>query len=278
MISFVRKWLPIGFAVILVVLSLALLLVHRQVGLRLAQRWASPSKSETTPTYWTSAMKDEDKSLLVATPAPRQVESVRESTFYKFYRGNPNRKEIALTFDDGPHVNSTPKLLETLKQYHVKATFFIVGSRAAEHPELVEEEALAGHCLANHTYHHDRLTKVPNAAVPSEITTCTDLIKKITGQTTHYFRPPGGTFDRKVTDIAQSLGYLTILWTVNTGDFETQDSNLIAQRALRHIENGSIILFHDRGMPTILALQQIIPELKNQGYRFVTIDEMVTNN
>ncbi len=221
-------------------------------------------------------MTDEDKHLLVATPAPRQVELVRESNFRKFYRGNPAYKEVALTFDDGPYTESTPQLLATLRQYHVKATFFVVGARIEEHPELLKEHVADGHSLANHTYHHDRLTKVPNAAVPAEITECTEIIKKVTGKTTRLFRPPGGTFDREVTDIAQALGYQTILWTINTGDFETKDPKVVERRALQGVENGSIILFHDR-VSTAKALPNIITTLRNQGYRFVTIEEMMAH-
>lgn len=275
-LSSLSKWTPLALLILLLLLSLLLLSSHRRVGSWLASFRGTPAAGATAA-WWPSAMQDVDRHLLVATPAPRQLEVIRESTFQKFYRGNPAHKEVALTFDDGPHPDSTPRLLEMLRQLHVKATFFVVGTRIETHPELLKAEAADGHCLGNHTFHHDRLTKVPNAAVPAEISDCTELIRKVTGQTTRLFRPPGGTFDRAVTDIAQSLGYQTILWTINTGDYETTDSHLIAQRALRGIENGSIILFHDRGQATVNALPEIVSTLKNQGYLFVTIEEMLAH-
>jgi peptidoglycan/xylan/chitin deacetylase (PgdA/CDA1 family) len=225
--------------------------------------------------YWQSALKDEDKGLLVTTPTPTPVEPIHSVYLHKFYRGDPSKKQVALTFDDGPHPAWTPKLLAVLKKYHVKATFFVVGMRAEKNPELIRQEVADGHCIANHTYHHNRLAKDPVAMVSAEIQQCSAVIKQITGKAPRFFRPPGGTFDTQVTDTVDSLGYLTVLWTVNTGDFERPTAQVIEDRALRGVRNGAIFLFHDGVPQTIEALPEIITKLRAQGYEFVTIDEMV---
>lgn len=257
----------------LVTLTIALVVgavIFRNAQLRTAQY--AGRASELT---WQDTLKDEDRSLLVAVPAPSQLEAVHSATFEKIYRGNRNKKLIALTFDDGPHPGKTPQLLAVLRQYNVHATFFVVGKRAEEDPELVQQEVADGHCIGDHTYHHDRLTQIPNADMAPEITACADVIKKITGKYPRYFRPPGGTFDREVTNTAQQLGYKVVLWSINPGDFERPTTQVLEDHILREANNGAIILFHDGVQQTIDALPTIITKLRARGFQFVTIDEMV---
>jgi peptidoglycan-N-acetylglucosamine deacetylase len=109
--------------------------------------------------FWCNARKAVDKSVLELV-AQHQAELQRGLRFCKLMRGDPTRKQIALTFDDGPHPSYTPKLLAILQQYHVKATFFLVGEMAEKYPELARAEATAGHSIGNHTYHHVSLFKI----------------------------------------------------------------------------------------------------------------------
>ncbi|HEX2948498.1 MAG TPA: polysaccharide deacetylase family protein [Armatimonadota bacterium] len=221
-------------------------------------------------------MKDEEKSVIMATPIPHQFEAIQSASFQKFYRGNPTRKEVAFTFDDGPHKGITEQLLAVLKQYNVKATFFVVGKKAEQSPELVKTEFADGHCIANHTYHHDRLVALSKTTLATEIDSCSDVINKITGKRPQFFRPPGGTMDVLVTNMAQELGYRTVLWSINSGDFERPGKRVIINRVMKCVSNGSIILFHDGVQQTIDALPEIITTLRGQGYEFVTIDDMVS--
>ncbi|MFH0800833.1 MAG: polysaccharide deacetylase family protein [bacterium] len=118
-------------------------------------------------------------------------------------RGIPGIKHLALTFDDGPHPQYTPALLKILEHYHVKATFFLVGEVAEAHPDLVRAEAAAGHCIANHTYRHVKLTRVPPDMVATEIKACGEVLKAITGKAPRFFRPPGGDYNDQVLEVAE---------------------------------------------------------------------------
>jgi len=188
--------------------------------------------------------------------------------------GNPRLRTIALTFDDGPHPQFTPQLLKILKQYDVKATFFVVGEMAEKHPELIRAERAAGHLVGNHTYHHVNLTKIPVLEIATEWQACQDVIRSITGETMRFARPPGGDYDGDVVRAAMGLGLITVLWTDDPGDYASPGGRTIAKRVLRRVGNGGIILLHDGVQQTVDVLPQLLDYLKGRGYRFVTVDEM----
>lgn len=204
-----------------------------------------------------------------------RAEAERGEHLRKLMRGDPSRKWIALTFDDGPHMGYTPKLLTILKRYNVKATFFVVGVKAEEAPYLVLDEIRAGHSIGNHTYHHVNLTRIPAHLVAAEIYACGDVLKTITGRSTHLFRPPGGDYSEDVGEMANILGYTLILWTDDPGDYARPGGYTIETRTLGHVSNGAVILLHDGIQETIDVLPTIIETLKKRGYRFVTVDEML---
>ena len=191
--------------------------------------------------------------------------------------GNRAKKQLALTFDDGPNSKVTPQLLAVLKWYHVKATFFLVGARVDANPELVKAEYAEGHCLGNHTYHHDRLTKIGPSEYRAEIRDCAQAIERATGQPPRFFRPPGGRCDAQVTHTAEQLGCQTVLWTVNPGDFRHPGSARIENDVIGGARNGAIILLHDGVQETVDALPNIIETLRGRGFRFVTLDEMIAD-
>ena len=190
-------------------------------------------------------------------------------------RGDVTRKMIALTIDDGPHARFTPQLLAVLNKYHVKATFFLVGKMAEKYPDLVLEEVADGHAIGNHTYHHVDLTTIPAVDVATEIKACGEVIKHITGKAPHLFRPPGGDFDFQVTTASAELGYTTVLWSDDPGDYASPGIPVITTRTLDHATNGGIILLHDGVQQTVDALPTIIESLRARGYEFVTVDEMM---
>ncbi len=189
-------------------------------------------------------------------------------------RGNPQERTLALTFDDGPHPVFTPRLLAILRRYHVKATFFVVGKMAQQHPELVRAEVAAGHLIGNHTFHHVNLTRIPDSEVRNEWLACQLVVKGITGQTMRYDRPPGGDWDASVVREAERLGLTTVLWTDDPGDYASPGDRKIETRVLDRINNGGIILLHDGIQQTLDVLPQIIEHLQSHGYRFVTVDQM----
>ena len=195
--------------------------------------------------------------------------------FHVLDHGDPRRKWLALTFDDGPHPAYTPKLLAILKQYNVRATFFLVGKMAEQYPDLVRAEMAAGHELGNHTYHHVNLLEIPVGAVATEIKACGEVIQGITGQAPGLFRPPGGDYDKRVAETAESLGYTMVLWTDDPADYASPGVKLVTSRVLCDLSDGGIVLLHDGVQQTVDLLAPLLAVLKAKGYEFVTADEML---
>lgn len=193
----------------------------------------------------------------------------------KLMHGDYRKKQIALTFDDGPHPAFTPKLLALLTKHKVKATFFVVGEMAEKHPELVRAEAAAGHVIANHTYHHVNLVKIPATQVAAEISACGEVVQSITGRAPHLFRPPGGDYNDRVAEVGEALGYTTVLWTDDPGDYANPSAAKLAADTRRWARNGGIILLHDGPPVTLKILPQLITDLRRRGFEFVTIDQIL---
>ncbi|MDD5594009.1 MAG: polysaccharide deacetylase family protein [Candidatus Margulisbacteria bacterium] len=232
------------------------------------------SEQTLLDSYWRNARREVDKSVLSLLVQDR-AELRRGIRYHKFFRGSFLKKKIALTFDDGPHPYFTPFLLEILKKYDVKGTFFLVGEMAERYPALIRAEASAGHGIGNHTYDHVNLTKVSSEDAATEIEACGDVIESITGKRPHLFRPPGGDYNTPVLMAAETLGYAVVLWTDNAGDWLSPGKGVIERKVLDRISNGGIILMHDGIQQTIDILPQILTILKREGYQFVTIDEMM---
>src|SRR5262249_20303438 len=140
--------------------------------------------------------------------------------FPKLVRGNPDRKVVALTFDDGPHGPATERLLDILRKENVKATFFLVGTMVEKHQDLVQREAAEGHEIANHTYDHTRLVGLSPERVESELRDGAQVIGKAVGSPPRLFRPPGGEYDNETIEAAKRLGYVMVLWTDDPSDYQ----------------------------------------------------------
>lgn len=196
--------------------------------------------------------------------------------FHKIIRGNPQVKTIALTFDDGPHTAYTPALLAILARYKIPATFFVVGSQAEKHPELIRAEIAGGHVVGNHTYHHVSLPKIPQIYVADEIKACGDVVKAITGKGPRLFRPPGGEYNQQVAEASAALGYTMVLWTDDPGDYASPGAQVIFDRTVSKASNGGVLLLHDGIQQTVDILPKLIETLQAQGYRFVSVEELMT--
>jgi len=261
-----------SWAVLVTVSTIVLILVG--AGCRIGAQPQAENAQAQVDKYWANAKEEVDKSVLELL-AQHQAELDRGIRYHKFMRGDPKKKQIAITFDDGPHPAFTPKLLDILKQYGVKATFFLVGEMAEKAPDLVKAELAAGHDVGNHTYHHVNLTKIPQEDVATEIKACGDVIQQITGKAPHLFRPPGGDYSRRVAETMEALGYTMVLWTDDPGDYASPGDKVIETRVLDTISNGGIVLIHDGVQQTVDVLPQILTYLKDKGYEFVTVDEMM---
>ena len=194
------------------------------------------------------------------------------------FHGNHNLKEVALTIDDGPHKPTGDQLLDILKQEGISATFFVVGSRMKENPDLVKRIVTEGHEIANHTQNHYRLPTLKQDQMRRELNDADINLFRITG--THFnslMRPPGVQYNDNVLKVTKDLGYQVITWTCAARDFEDVTPDYIVNRILSRAENGSIILLHDDRPSTVTALPRIIASLKRDGYKFVKVSEMLAH-
>ena len=230
-------------------------------------------KADRDP-YWLRARETVDTKVEVLL-AQHEDELRRGLQVHKLLRGDPQRKWVALTFDDGPHPAYTPRILAALREAKVPATFFLVGQMAEKYPDLVRAELAAGHSIANHTYHHVSLPKIPAEFVATEIQACGDVLERITGKPCRLFRPPGGQYNPAIAETAEALGYRLILWTDDPGDYASPGGTVIAERLLDKLDNGGIILIHDGIQQTLDLLPSLIREIQARGYAFVTIDQML---
>lgn len=189
----------------------------------------------------------------------------------------PSEKVIALTFDDGPWPQSTPAVLDILKKNNIKATFFIVGQMLKEHPDMGKRVVAEGHVIANHTWHHWYHYMNPQAAA-FEIDNTSNLIYQVTGVRTSLFRPPGGIKTNGPYAYAKNQKYATIMWSSDSSDYARPSVPKLISNVMREAKPGGIVLMHDGGgnrSNTVAALPQIIDNFRKQGYRFVTVPELL---
>jgi peptidoglycan/xylan/chitin deacetylase (PgdA/CDA1 family) len=195
-----------------------------------------------------------------------------------FTHGNAQLKEVALTFDDGPHANWTPQLLNLLRSLKIKATFFVVGKMVDKYPELVAREVADGHEIANHTYDHLNLKKLPFAKIEKEIKDGAEAIRRAVGYTPVFFRPPGGQYNSDTLKAAADLHFTPVLWTANSKDFTYPAPAVLEQRLLSKPANGGILLCHDGIPATMQILPDLVAKLRAQGFSFVTVSELARHS
>jgi len=217
---------------------------------------------------------------LAATFLPIRLHKARLEAPAPMYRVATRQKVVALTYDDGPHPIYTPKLLKILRRYHVRATFFMIGSRMARWPDLVRQAAREGHVIANHTYTHpNNLENLPRIRIVSELTSEQRLIQRLVGRTYPLFRPPKGLLNRGLAWIAHMEDYKVVLWSVSAYHHDGRTPELMTRRVLEKVHPGGIILMHDGRYPMrwrdVQATPMIIEALKKRGYRFVTVPELL---
>lgn len=186
-------------------------------------------------------------------------------------------KLVALTFDDGPG-KFTAELLDYLAAHHVHATFFLVGRNAARYPALIKRMDAEGHAIGNHTQNHARLPRLSAAGVKKEIDDCNAVIRAAVGHDAVMLRAPGGNANATVKAVAKDMGLPIVYWSVDTKDWQSRNTDKIVSVAFAAkggIKDGSIVLMHDIYRTTVDAAKIIIPRLEAQGYRFVTVPELL---
>jgi polysaccharide deacetylase family sporulation protein PdaB len=214
--------------------------------------------------------------MSTGTPAP----TPEPPLIYLTAHGNPDLPEIALTFDDGPAPQYTEAILQVLRSHRVKATFFLLGRWVQQYPDLAREVVADGHAVGDHSWSHADLTQLSESQASQELTSTRDIIQQVTGVKTTLFRPPYRAYNRQLLDLAASLHFSTILWSIDPHDWEMPGVGPIISTALGNAQNGAIILMHDGGgdrSQTVAALSSIIERLQAQGFTFVTIPQMLSH-
>lgn len=195
-----------------------------------------------------------------------------------FAKNRDRIKKVALTFDDGLHPRYTPKILEILDEYHITATFFVIGTNVEYYPEALEAVAEAGCEIGNHTYSHTNLKNKSDSEIAEELQKCEEAIQKVTGQKPALIRPPEGAYRENLQKTARDMKYQIILWSIDTMDWAHNPADRIVSEALDSLCDGDIILMHDytSGKNTTCdALRILIPAIQSRGFEFVTVSELI---
>lgn len=193
----------------------------------------------------------------------------------------PHRKQIALTFDDVPDPRFTPQVLDVLRRYHVHATFFIVGSRAEKHPGLVARMIREGHAVGNHSYNHPQFGKISLNAFRTQIIRTENIIKTTAGYKPRLIRPPYGDISEPQLKWAKAHGYKLVNWNVDSLDWKGLSKSQVRNNIIANAGKGAIILQHGGGgrgsdlRGTIQALPEVISIMRNRGYTFVTVPQLL---
>lgn len=196
----------------------------------------------------------------------------KEEEMQETMKQENEKKMVALTFDDGPSEIYTPILLEGLKKRGVKAAFFLIGESAKKNPGLVQQMVKDGHVVGNHTYTHVQLNGMSVENAMKEITDANEVLENITGRQVVYIRPPFGAFDE---ELDEKCDMIQVLWDVDPLDWKCQNCDTVVKRVVENVEENDIILLHDIYSTSVEAAFHIIDILQQQGYEFITLDELL---
>ena len=186
-----------------------------------------------------------------------------------------DKKEIAITFDAAWSAEDTDERIEILKKHNAKATVFAVGDWVEKNPEAVKNFHKSGHEMANHSDTHAAFSKIGREQIKKEILDCNKKIKAITGVSPKLVRAPSGDYDNKSIEVAESLDMKMIQWDCDSLDWKLLSVDEMYSRVVNKVQNGSIILFHNGVKNTPEALDKILNKLEKDGYKFVTVSELI---
>lgn len=197
----------------------------------------------------------------------------------KVYRSvETEKKQIAITFDDGPHPTLTPRILEILARYKVPATFFMVGQNVLNYPDAARQVILEGHEVGNHTFTHPHLADLNEHAIMDEIGRCEDALEELCEYRPHLLRTPQGALTPSLERCLLDDDYILVLWSLDTRDWDNKSTADVVKAVLDEVQAGDIILMHDyigHNSKTPEALEKIIPILLSRGYEFVTVSTLL---
>ena len=218
----------------------------------------------------------------IAYAAPRAVVAASQnaaavSRELPIYCVDRKDKVVALTFDAAWGNEDTQQILDILEKHNVKVTFFATGGWVETYPDDVKRIIEAGHAFGNHSENHKFMTKLSDEQKKQELMQVHDKVKALTGYEMCLFRPPYGDYNDAVVKAAESLGYYTIQWSVDSLDWKDYGVDSIIKTVTQHrnLDNGAIILMHNGAKYTADALDSVITSLKEQGYSFVTVAQLI---
>ena len=191
------------------------------------------------------------------------------------YSVGTEEKKVAISFDCAWGTDYTETLLNIMEREKVVSTFFMVEFWTTKYPDLVKKIAGGGHAIGTHSTTHSDMSKLTEAQIEEELTRSSMAIKAVTGEEVTLFRPPYGDYDDLLIETAERLGLYTIQWDVDSLDWKNLSAAEIAARVTSGVKNGSIVLFHNNGLHTAEALPAVIADLKEKGFTFVRIDDLI---
>jgi peptidoglycan/xylan/chitin deacetylase (PgdA/CDA1 family) len=201
---------------------------------------------------------------------------IQSNYYVKAYcRARSQEKVLALTFDDGPHPVHTPVILDILEKYQVKAAFFVIGSEAEKYPHLLQKIHQQGHIIGNHSFEHNFAYSVKSKAqLIADADLCDELIREIIKKTPSFYRPPYGVTNPNIRHLIQKKKYYCIGWSLRTYDTMAKSAKALSEKSLKQLQNGDVVLFHDRLAITCEALPAFLEGIKNKGFRTERIDTL----
>ena len=217
-----------------------------------------------------------------------QMKAASELSFVEKYDGyyvdkrhgdGDKDKVVYLTFDAGYENGNVERILDVLKEESVPGAFFILGNLLQKEPDLVKRMLLEGHTVANHTMHHHDMTRVQSKKeFAEELLSLEQLFLEVTGrEMPKYYRPPEGRFSEETMRYAKELGYKTVFWSVAYADWDNEKQkteSFAKEKILGNLHNGAVILLHPTSATNAAILRDVIAEIRREGYRFGTLDEL----
>ena len=199
----------------------------------------------------------------------------KEERLIPIYCVDTEEKKLSISFDAAWGSDYTLELLEILEKYNVKTTFFLVAFWIDKYPDMVKKIDECGHEIGNHSASHPNMSQLSEKKAEEELTITSNKIEKITGKRVNLFRPPFGDYNNRLMKTAERLGYYVIQWDVDSLDYRDYGADVMVERVLSRITNGSIVLFHNNATYTTKALPIILGRIQQLGYEIVPISELI---
>lgn len=244
---------------------------------------ADPSETATAPPIPTVVPKPTETPKPTVTPKPTKPEVTTPSPNPTDPKQQTEVKLVSLTFDDGPDGKYTSQILDILKEYNVKATFFVVGPQVEKYPDIAKRIVDEGHSIGNHTWSHSNLTKLSDKARIKEIARAQQAILDATGVTSQLMRAPYGATSASVLKTIHNDNMKHVFWTVDTKDWAGTSVKEMYTNVMSNTHQGGIILMHSFGgrkhaiEHTVELLPSIIKDLRKKGFEFATVDELIAS-